>query len=127
MDFHGQIQRWTICDISCKHPSWNRCCIYVSRSYLVQEASYLKNCTKLDYSAGFLGMNLCVRKCHVCSIAKFSWMVVSYRNGNPTLSRQIKGVLYSMLGLDLLGLIVAVGNIVGRYYTDFWSHWTYCC
>ncbi len=31
----------------------------------------------------------------------------------------VKGVLYSMLGPDLVGLTVAV------YYTDFWSNWTY--
>ncbi len=60
----------------------------------------------------------------------------------------LKGVLYSILGPDLLGLTGAVWNIVGvllpicafkvlsmpslnhiiRYYnTDFWSNWTYHC
>ncbi len=38
-----------------------------------------------------------------------------------------KGVLYSMFGPDLVGLTVAVWNIVGRRFIDFWSNWTYCC
>ncbi len=49
---------------------------------------------------------------YMCSFEK----VVSFSNGNrqPQYVLFIKDVLYSMLGPDLVGLTVAVWNIVGR-------------